>query len=69
MLKIIIDDKYCKGCMICFNACPKDVFKPSDSRSKLGALMPEAKNHEKCIDCKICERLCPEMCISVNKDE
>ncbi len=64
-MKVVIDDKYCKGCNICIQTCPKNVFFFSKLRSQNDYLMPVVKNEDKCINCKLCEKLCPEICISV----
>jgi 2-oxoglutarate ferredoxin oxidoreductase subunit delta len=65
-MQIIIDEKYCKGCELCMNYCPKDVFEISEKRSAKGYLMPEAVNIENCVNCKMCEKICPDLCIEIN---
>lgn len=68
-MKITIDERYCTGCGICIEVCPKNIFKASDMRSQQGYLMPEIKNEKHCIECNLCEKLCPEMCINVVSEE
>ena len=68
-MNITIDKKYCKGCEICINACPKGVFAMSEERQSFGSLIPYAAEPEKCIGCKVCELMCPDGCINVEKEE
>jgi len=64
---VIIEPKFCKGCMICIAACPKDVIGTSDVRSTSGHLVPQVLNVDACIGCMLCEKLCPDTCIEVQK--
>ena len=68
-MKIKIDEKYCQGCGICINVCPKNIFQLSNIRSERGYLMPEVVNEENCIECGLCEKLCPDMCIDIEKKD
>ncbi len=67
-MNISIDDNYCKGCEICINACPKDVFAISQKRNKYGTLIPCVAEKENCIACKLCEIMCPDGCINVETE-
>ncbi len=61
---IVIDDKKsCTGCTACASSCPKScvVMRPDDE----GFMYPTVIE-ENCIDCKICERICP---MRKNNDE
>jgi len=69
MRRITIDEKYCKGCLICINVCPSGVFVLSDKTAGSGGKLPEVLCLDKCLLCRMCERLCPEMCISVWEDQ
>ena len=54
---IIIDDKTkCSGCHACANACPKNCI--SMVSDEEGFWYPQV-NKEKCIDCGLCEKVCP----------
>lgn len=46
----------CCGCTACVNACPQKVIRMSPDSE--GFLYPEI-NIESCIDCRLCERVCP----------
>ncbi len=65
MVKISVDKARCKGCNICISICPKQVFVKSIKRGDYGANIPEAKNQDKCIECRMCERMCPDGAIDV----
>ncbi len=69
MAKIDIDKNCCKGCYICINVCPKQVFKPSKKRNRYGTNMPMVQAEEACITCRMCERMCPDGAINVVKTQ
>lgn len=68
MAEITIDKKCCKGCNICLSACPKKIFVKSKKRNNYGTAMPDVKAPEDCIECRMCERLCPDGAIDVKGD-
>ncbi|NVM03677.1 MAG: ferredoxin family protein [Candidatus Helarchaeota archaeon] len=68
-MKIIIEENLCKGCGFCIEVCPEHIFKESDNLNKKGYTQPEIVNPDSCIFCKKCELICPEMAISVEKEE
>lgn len=56
--KIEIIEKYCKGCHICVEFCPKDVL-------EMKGFYASVKNLEACISCMQCELRCPDFAIKV----
>lgn len=56
MFKTGIELKDCAGCYACIQACPKKCF--SESEDIDGFFYPNFAP-ENCIDCKICESVCP----------
>ena len=65
---ISIDEKYCKGCLICVYVCKKfggDVLRESDRRTGMGGVLPKVEGE--CIGCRWCERFCPDFAISVEE--
>jgi len=63
--KIVIDEIYCKGCKLCIDQCPKNVFENSSKRNPKGYLVPDVARAEDCIACLLCEMICPDMAITV----
>ena len=55
----------CKGCRFCVEYCPTDVLDMSSDYNQKGYHVPYAQQPEACIDCKLCELICPDMAIFV----
>ncbi len=55
MIKIASKEK-CSGCHACANSCPKNCIKMISDEE--GFWYPQVDN-EKCIDCGLCEKVCP----------
>ncbi len=53
----------CKGCGFCIEYCPKDVLALSDEYNSKGYHFPVAANPDACVNCGLCELLCPEFAI------
>ena len=65
MAKITIDEKVCKGCGLCADACPKKVISLSAHRmNTAGYFVAEAVNPQNCTFCAI---MCPDCAITVEK--
>lgn len=65
MWRVEIDQEFCKGCDICLELCPKQVFQESDEISPKGFKKRVPLFSERCVGCLICEELCPDLAISV----
>jgi len=61
--KIYVKHDRCKGCTFCVEYCPKGVLEMSDGFSPKGYHYPYAKEPDACVDCKLCQRICPEFSI------
>ena len=68
MSTITMDKTCCKGCDICIAICPKKVFVKSKKRNSYGSSMPEIQKSEECIACRLCEKLCPDGAIDVERE-
>lgn len=64
----IIKDR-CKGCAFCVEYCPKDVLEMSEEYNAKGYHPPYVKNPDDCVNCHLCEMLCPEFAIFVISEE
>jgi 2-oxoglutarate ferredoxin oxidoreductase subunit delta len=60
----IIKDR-CKGCGFCVEYCPRDVLEMSEEYNAKGYHAPYAKKPDDCVECHLCEMLCPEFAIFV----
>lgn len=59
MFNISVNTKLCKGCGICADFCPKNVYDVNIGHP------PAATRETDCIGCKICETKCPDFAIEV----
>jgi len=69
MVKILIDEKICKGCYYCIEVCPKNVLGKSSELSPKGYIIAVVERPEDCIMCRSCERICPDFAISVQEED
>ena len=60
--RLIINEKWCKGCGVCVALCPKKVLEIKDEKCS-----PERP--EDCIGCRICETHCPDLAIFVKGEK
>jgi 2-oxoglutarate ferredoxin oxidoreductase subunit delta len=68
---VIIADR-CKGCAFCVEYCPKDVLVMSDGFNKKGYHPPEVVKTGECVNCNLCEMICPDFaifCVPTEKAE
>ncbi len=67
MVKIDIDASDCKGCGVCVDICPREVFelgeKSEDNHSKE---ISKPIEEEACIMCLACLEACDDDCISLS---
>jgi 2-oxoglutarate ferredoxin oxidoreductase subunit delta len=66
---IEINDNLCKGCDICIEFCPTDVFRKSDKLNRRGYYLPVVARLDECTVCRLCELLCPELAIVLTEKQ
>ncbi len=59
---VIIADR-CKGCAFCVEYCPLDVLALSAGFNRKGYHPPEVVQSGECVNCNLCEMICPEFAI------
>jgi len=57
----------CKGCGLCREKCPTGTIIWSDSLGVYGTPAVEPKDTESCIACMICEQICPDCAIRIDR--
>lgn len=63
---IVIDIQRCKGCQVCFSACPNGVISMANQVNSKGYNYAEPVSEE-CIGCANCAIVCPDGVITVYK--
>ncbi|MFQ5605131.1 MAG: ferredoxin family protein [bacterium] len=65
----ILEDQ-CKGCGFCVEYCPIEVLQLSDGFNTKGYHPPVVVKANECVQCQLCEIICPEFSIFVTlKDQ
>lgn len=64
MYQMIINAKWCKGCALCADYCPKKVL----DIANIGDVPVFARGGD-CVGCRRCEVICPERAIHLEQKE
>jgi 2-oxoglutarate ferredoxin oxidoreductase subunit delta len=65
MAWIKLNKKWCKGCGFCIEICPKQIYIRDSEVSARGIQEIIIRHPEKCIACRLCEYLCPDLAITI----
>ena len=68
-VSIEINEDLCKGCEICIDFCPLEIFDLSRKLNRRGYYLPIVTKENECNGCRLCELLCPEFAIVLTKTE
>jgi 2-oxoglutarate ferredoxin oxidoreductase subunit delta len=66
--RIVVSEKYCKGCELCIAACPQGVMAVDMDHLNSKGYHPAALVSEGCTGCAICALVCPEAAITVYRE-
>ena len=69
MNKLHVNPAYCKGCLICVEACPTKAITPCKSINAKGYTLPEEDDMRRCTGCMLCETVCSDFAIAIETDE
>ena len=70
MAKLTFNEIACKGCLLCANACPKNILELDTSRVNQKGYNPiYCTDINICTACAICARFCPDSVIKVEKED
>ena len=58
--KPFLEPQYCKGCLRCIEACPRDCITPGTEINAATGLVPVELHLENCNGCTLCLQACPE---------
>ena len=65
MPRIVVDEKRCKGCERCIEACPQGVISISKRLNEKGYFFAVPTHQSRCIGCRLCAINCPDVAIEV----
>lgn len=68
MPRIIVDERYCKGCSLCVEVCPRDcIALDPDKITDKGYHPAMLTDESRCTGCTNCALMCPEVAITVER--
>lgn len=68
MPRIIVDERYCKGCSLCVTVCPREIIALDPDRINAKGYHPAMLTDEsRCTACANCALICPDVAITVEK--
>lgn len=68
MSKIVVDTRYCKGCGLCIEVCPKRIIVlDPDTITDKGYHPAMLTDESQCTACSNCALICPDVAITVER--
>lgn len=65
---IDVNQKFCKGCELCIDACPQHVLSLDMDHLTPKGYHPASLMQEGCTGCGICAVVCPEAALTVYRE-
>ncbi|WP_429163260.1 4Fe-4S binding protein [Desulfitispora alkaliphila] len=65
--KFTIFPGMCKGCGLCIEKCPVKIIEWSKALGVYGTPAVEVNDADKCIACNMCQLVCPDCAIVIEK--
>lgn len=65
MAKLVLNSKYCKGCLLCTTVCPKGLLKKGECSNEFGYYPITIEDMDECNGCTLCAEICPDVAIMV----
>jgi 2-oxoglutarate ferredoxin oxidoreductase subunit delta len=69
MKRLILNENYCKGCLICIEVCPVGAIQSSGQINSKGYILPLEKDMNLCTECLLCEVVCPDFAITIHAEK
>ena len=63
--QICVLKERCKGCQFCIELCPRQVLHESTEFNRKGYHPVYADSNNDCLNCGLCELICPEFAVCV----
>ena len=63
----VFNEKKCKACEMCIQACPKNILELSGNFNSKGYRVVHCIDETTCIGCTFCARMCPDAVIEIYK--
>lgn len=68
MPRIVVNERYCKGCALCVQVCPKNIIVlDPDKITDKGYHPAMCTDDSQCTGCTNCALICPDVAITVEK--
>lgn len=68
MARISVDDRFCKGCGLCVDACPEHIMELDNDKITAKGYHPAyCTDLGKCTGCASCATMCPDVAITVER--
>jgi 2-oxoglutarate ferredoxin oxidoreductase subunit delta len=67
MPRPVFNEKKCKACEMCIQACPKKILELSGTLNSKGYRVAHCIDEMTCIGCTLCAKMCPDAVIEIYK--